>query len=236
MACFHVWFGKVSGGVDVFLTLSGGYFFLGSLLRHAIYAQKPNVTFRDTLNPWPRLKRLLKRLLPALVTVLLAVTVLTVVILPQTRWANIGQEVVASALYYQNWYLALNSQDYLAASSANSPLQHIWSMSMQGQFFVLTLLVALAFAGFLKVAARLARPFADPRVIKFLVGAAVFVVALGGSFYWAHRGWPSTSRTTTTPRSRGSGSRSPAACWRSGCRVCGCRTGCATPRPSWPWH
>ncbi len=186
VACFHVWFGKVSGGVDVFLTLSG-YFFIGSLLRHAIYAQKPHVTFRDTLNPWPRLKRLLRRLLPALITVLLAVTVLTVLILPDTRWANIGHEIVASALYYQNWYLAENSQDYLAASSANSPLQHIWSMSMQGQFFVLTLVVALLFAGLLKLLAKAVRPFADPRVIKVLVFAAVLVVALG-SFWWAHRG------------------------------------------------
>ncbi len=186
VACFHVWFGKVSGGVDVFLTLSG-YFFVGSLLRHAITSQAPHVTFRDTLNPWPRLKRLLKRLLPALFTVLIAVTVLTLLILPQTRWANVGREVIASALYYQNWYLAQNSQDYLAASSANSPLQHIWSMSVQGQFFVLTLLVALAFAALLKVGARVARPFADPRVIRFLVGGAVFVVALA-SFYWAHRG------------------------------------------------
>lgn len=31
---FHVWFGRVSGGVDVFLVLSG-YFFVGSLVRRA---------------------------------------------------------------------------------------------------------------------------------------------------------------------------------------------------------
>ena len=65
VACFHVWFGRVSGGVDVFLTLSG-YFFLGSLLRHTISAQKPGVSFRTAVNPWPRLSRLLRRLLPAL--------------------------------------------------------------------------------------------------------------------------------------------------------------------------
>ena len=31
---FHVWMGRVSGGVDVFLALSG-FFFLGSLVRGA---------------------------------------------------------------------------------------------------------------------------------------------------------------------------------------------------------
>jgi peptidoglycan/LPS O-acetylase OafA/YrhL len=184
VACFHIWFGRVSGGVDVFLALSG-YFFVGSLLRHAIHSQATHVTFRDTIDPWPRLKRLLRRLLPALFTVLIAVAVLTVIVIPQTRWVSIGKELIASGLYYQNWHLAFNSQDYLAASSANSPLQHIWSMSVQGQFFVVTLLVALAFAALVKLGARLIAPLADPRVIKVLVGGAVLAVAVV-SFYWAH--------------------------------------------------
>lgn len=184
VACFHIWFGKVSGGVDVFLTLSG-YFFVGSLLRHAITSQHPTVGLIETLNPWPRLKRLLRRLLPALFTVLIAITILTVLVIPQTRWTSIGNEVIASALYYQNWHLALNSQDYLAASSANSPLQHIWSMSVQGQFFVATLVAALLLAAALKVGARLLAPLGDPRVIRVVVGIAVFSVA-AVSFYWAH--------------------------------------------------
>ena len=114
VACFHVWFGKVSGGVDVFLTLSG-YFFVGSLLRHAITSQAPHVTFRDTLNPWPRLKRLLKRLLPALLTVLIAVTALTLLILPQTRWANVGREVIAAIVVFAGWVAAS------CASAISSP-------------------------------------------------------------------------------------------------------------------
>ncbi len=35
VAMFHVWFGRVSGGVDVFLALSG-FFFGGKLLRAAL--------------------------------------------------------------------------------------------------------------------------------------------------------------------------------------------------------
>ncbi len=35
VAVFHVWFGRVSGGVDVFLALSG-FFFGGRLLRTAL--------------------------------------------------------------------------------------------------------------------------------------------------------------------------------------------------------
>ena len=35
VAVFHIWFGRVSGGVDVFLVLSG-YFFGGMVLRGAL--------------------------------------------------------------------------------------------------------------------------------------------------------------------------------------------------------
>lgn len=183
VACFHIWFGRVSGGVDVFLTLSG-YFFIGSLLRHAITAQSPRMTYRDTLDPWPRVSRLLKRLLPALYAMLIGVAVLTVVVIGQSRWIDIGKQIVASALYYQNWFLAKNSQDYLAASSTNSPLQHIWSMSVQGQFFLGMMLIALFSAGLLKLAAKPLARLGTERSVKFLVGLGVLGLA-AMSFYWA---------------------------------------------------
>ena len=62
VAVFHVWFGRVSGGVDVFLVLSG-FFFGGSLLRTAL---NPD----STLSPASEVLRLVRRLLPALVLVL----------------------------------------------------------------------------------------------------------------------------------------------------------------------
>ncbi|ALG85120.1 acyltransferase family protein [Gordonia phthalatica] len=186
VACFHVWFGRVSGGVDVFLTLSG-YFFVGSLVRHTIHSQSIRIGFGETVTPWPRMQRLFRRLLPALYTLLIVVGVLTVAIVTQTRWQNIGREIIASALYYQNYYLAQNSQDYLAASSANSPLQHLWSMSMQGQFFLGALLVLLAVAGVIKLVGRRFDVVTRPNVIR-----AIFAVVVGGtalaSFAWAqHR-------------------------------------------------
>ncbi|WP_082501933.1 acyltransferase family protein [Williamsia sp. Leaf354] len=188
VACFHIWFGRVSGGVDVFLTLSG-YFFVGSLLKHVIVSQSPSVSLATAVNPLRRLTRLARRLLPALVTVLLVVTVLTVVVLPQTRWVATGREVIASALYYQNWFLAFNSQDYTAASSANSPLQHLWSMSVQGQFFVVTILTALAFAGLLKLVSSVLPAVRRPAVIRAIVALAILAVA-AVSFYWAHMRMP----------------------------------------------
>ena len=138
VAIFHIWFGRVSGGVDVFLALSG-FFFGSSLLRSALRAQ-------SSLSPWPHLARLARRLLPALIVVLAAASVLTVLIQPQTRWEAFADQVLASLGYYQNWELAATASDYLRAGETVSPLQHIWSMSVQGQFYIAFLVLVLGFA------------------------------------------------------------------------------------------
>src|SRR6201997_5958208 len=65
VAMFHVWFGRVSGGVDVFLALSG-FFFGGKLLRAAL---NPGGGRAGSLSPVPEVIRLVRRLLPALVVV-----------------------------------------------------------------------------------------------------------------------------------------------------------------------
>ncbi|MCC5582606.1 acyltransferase, partial [Microtetraspora sp. AC03309] len=70
VAMFHIWFGRVSGGVDVFLALSG-FFFGGKILRMALDPETP-------LWPLPEVVRLIRRLLPALVVVLAAAAVLTI--------------------------------------------------------------------------------------------------------------------------------------------------------------
>lgn len=142
VAIFHVWFGRVSGGVDVFLALSG-FFFGGSVMRTVLTPGTP-------LSPWPNIKRLARRLLPALIVVLSASAVLTVAIQPQTRWETFADQALASLGYYQNWELAATASDYLRASESVSPLQHIWSMSVQGQFYISFLLLIFGVAALLR--------------------------------------------------------------------------------------
>ncbi len=138
VAVFHVWFGRVSGGVDVFLALSG-FFFGGRLLRTAL-------TPGASLWPMPEVMRLVRRLLPALVVVLAASAVLTILVQPETRWEAFADQSLASLGYYQNWELASTASDYLRAGEAVSPLQHIWSMSVQGQFYIAFLALIFLFA------------------------------------------------------------------------------------------
>lgn len=138
VAVFHVWFGRVSGGVDVFLVLSG-FFFGGSLLRTAL---EPG----SRISPVSEFVRLVRRLLPALVVVLAVAGVLTILIQPETRWETFADQSLASLGYYQNWELAETASSYLRAGDAVSPLQHIWSMSVQGQFYIAFLILVAAVA------------------------------------------------------------------------------------------
>ena len=138
VAMFHIWFGRVSGGVDVFLALSG-FFFGGKILRAAL---NPGVS----LSPVAEVIRLVRRLLPALVVVLAGCAVLTILVQPETRWETFADQSLASLGYYQNWELANTASDYLRAGEAVSPLQHIWSMSVQGQFYLGFLLLVVACA------------------------------------------------------------------------------------------
>src|SRR3984885_10478393 len=142
VAMFHVWFGRVSGGVDVFLALSG-FFFGGKLLRAAL---SPAGGRTGSLSPVPEVIRLVRRLLPALVVVLAGCAVLTILIQPETRWEAFADQSLASLGYYQNWELASTVADYLRAGESVSPLQHIWSMSVQGQFYISFLALVFGFA------------------------------------------------------------------------------------------
>ncbi|WP_326598519.1 acyltransferase family protein [Rhodococcus sp. PD04] len=138
---FHVWFGRVSGGVDVFLALSG-FFFVGTLLRTADSSAP--------LDPRPVLRRIGRRLLPPLVVVLTAVAAATVVLRPFTQWLDLADQTGASLLFFQNWHLARTASDYLAADPMVSPLQHLWSIAVQGQFYIAALVVVFGLAWLLR--------------------------------------------------------------------------------------
>lgn len=126
---YHIWFGRVSGGVDVFLLISAFLLALSFLRR--VESGKPLDLARHWLHQF-------KRLLPAVVVVLVGILGATYVLVPQSRWPDILEQTWASLFYVQNWVLASNAVDYYAQDhSLASPLQHFWSLSVQGQVFIL---------------------------------------------------------------------------------------------------
>jgi peptidoglycan/LPS O-acetylase OafA/YrhL len=166
VAVYHIWFGRVSGGVDVFLFLTG-FLITGSLLR--------GVERDGRVQPVTFLTRLARRLFPAAAVVLLAVLLMGWLLLPGTRQYDVARETIASALYFENWTLASNTVDYLARDKPLSPLQHFWSLSIQGQFY-LVWLALIALAAFTAKALK-----ASPRVTVFAGCAAVFAGSLAYS-------------------------------------------------------
>lgn len=169
---FHIFVGRVSGGVDVFLLLSG-YFFLGSQLRYAL-RPKPN------LNPWWPVWRTIRRLVPALALVVAATAVMVLTLTPGLMDADLAKQFTASLLYYQNWELAWQEADYAAASQDTSPLQHLWSMSVQGQFYLAAILFGILLA---LLCSRRVLSLAATR----WVAVAVLAVITVASFAWASR-------------------------------------------------
>ncbi|ASU86410.1 acyltransferase [Nocardiopsis gilva YIM 90087] len=166
VAAYHIWFGRVSGGVDVFLLLTG-FLITGSLVR--MVERQGRV---DVAAFW---SRLVKRLFPAASVVLVGVLAAAYLFLPDDRWRDTIHQVVAAALYYENWWLATESVDYLAQNSAASPVQHFWSLSIQGQFYLLWPVVVGVAA---VIAARCG--WAVRRAV-FVVVAAVFAGSFGYS-------------------------------------------------------
>lgn len=164
VVAYHVWFNRISGGVDVFLLVSA-FLLTGQFARKLESGERFGL-----IKYWIKLSR---RLLPLLVVTLLGTLAASYVFLPQTRWGNILEQTWASLLYYQNWFLASQAVDYYAADhSAASPLQHFWSLSIQGQIFVLWPVIFAVVAVLVRVFRLSARP------LLIWVFSGIFMVSL----------------------------------------------------------
>jgi peptidoglycan/LPS O-acetylase OafA/YrhL len=167
---FHIWPETVPGGyvgVDVFFVISG--FLITGLLARA--AARGDLLLIDFYS------RRVRRLMPAATLVLIVTFVGTLLFLPATRWFETTTQIAASALYIQNWVLAWQSVDYLAADSVASPVQHFWSLAIEEQFYLVwPLLMLMAIAASQRAGWQAHRIF-------FLTLAIVFVASLAASIW-----------------------------------------------------
>ncbi|MBC8160348.1 MAG: serine hydrolase [Roseiflexaceae bacterium] len=192
--CYHAGLNVYGGylGVESFFAISG--FLITSLLLHE-WERHGKL---DLVNFWMRRAR---RLLPALFLVLAATLLASAILLPETM-SELSSATVAAVVYLMNWFLIVTQQSYFDAVERPPLLQHLWSLAIEEQFYLLWpllvglglrvlhkrgLLIATLLAVAASFAAMLAQydPGADPsrvyygtdtRAAGLLVGAALALV------------------------------------------------------------
>jgi peptidoglycan/LPS O-acetylase OafA/YrhL len=134
---YHAGFRWMPGGllgVDLFFVISG--FLITSLLVGEL--QRTGgialVSFYG---------RRARRLLPAL-AVVLVVTTAGIALLSPHELARFRGDLVASLGYVTNWWFIVRHESYFVAAGRPSPFQHLWSLAVEEQFYLLWPLGLLA--------------------------------------------------------------------------------------------
>ncbi len=136
---FHLWPHTVVGGfvgVDIFFVISG---FL--ITTHLVTEAQA----RNTIGLRQFWARRARRLLPSAYLVVLVTSVLVFLYQPSAMWLSFIRQAVASTFYVENWALAADATNYLAADKPPTAVQQYWSLSAEEQFYIVwPLLILLA--------------------------------------------------------------------------------------------
>jgi peptidoglycan/LPS O-acetylase OafA/YrhL len=127
---FHEQFSWAPGGmlgVAVFFTLSG--YLITDLLLHRWL-----LTGRLSLAKFWLARA--RRLLPALF-VMLAIVTAWVTLLDRARLDSLRGAVAAAATYSSNWYYIIQGQSYFSRFAPPQPLDHLWSLAVEEQFYLI---------------------------------------------------------------------------------------------------
>ncbi|MFI1753728.1 acyltransferase family protein [Streptomyces sp. NPDC020571] len=164
----HAGVSRVGGGyvgVDVFFVISG--FLITSLLLRELAT-----TGRVSLRSFYARRAL--RLLPASSLVIAITLGGAWLFLSKARLAEYAGDALAGALYAVNFRLAAAGTDYLAQSSPPSPFQHVWSLAVEEQFYLVwPVLLLLTWRIARGRRARVAVPLAALCVVSFAMGVLV---------------------------------------------------------------
>jgi peptidoglycan/LPS O-acetylase OafA/YrhL len=138
---FHLVGAYPSGGflsVDVFFVLSG-YLITSLLLREHRRSGRISLP-----NFWSRRAR---RLLPAILLLVGTTAVVVASTAPVATLEARRGDLVSTLLYYANWHFIATDQSYFANFDGVSPLRHMWSLSIEEQFYLLWPLLAVLVLG-----------------------------------------------------------------------------------------
>ncbi|MGH9263635.1 MAG: acyltransferase family protein [Acidimicrobiales bacterium] len=132
-------------GVDVFFVISG------FLITAVLLSEWRRDEWLDVVHFW---KRRALRLLPALLLLLIVVR-LVVPFLAPDQAGRLRGDVRAALAYVSNWRLIFEHQSYFEAAGRPPLLQHLWSLAVEEQFYLVWPLVLWAGLGVRRKARRL---------------------------------------------------------------------------------
>ncbi|WP_157485821.1 MULTISPECIES: acyltransferase family protein [unclassified Frigoribacterium] len=166
-------------GVDVFFVISG-FLITGLLLRE--HARTGRISLADFY------RRRVRRLMPAALVVVATTLLAATVLLPDRRVVGLGVDALYSLAFVANWHFAAVGTDYFTADGPVSAFQHLWSLSVEEQFYAFWPLLVIVVLGFGLRRAGHPAPVSDAGDTgpgRRLVLAAVITLLCAASFVWA---------------------------------------------------
>jgi peptidoglycan/LPS O-acetylase OafA/YrhL len=154
-------------GVDVFFVISG-FLITGLLLHEQVKAGRISV--------WRFYARRVRRILPASTLTVLATIIATYYLLGFISGNELANDAKWTAVFAANFHFALVGTDYLGSQLPPSPLQHMWSLGVEEQFYLVWPSLFLLLA----VIVRLSR-----RHNVFVALATSLLVVVGASLAWS---------------------------------------------------
>src|SRR6185437_9596718 len=113
-------------GVDIFFVLSGYLITTLLLDEHAAHGRLDLRAFYS---------RRIRRLLPALILLLLIVSAVTRAAPNTPGFGDVRGDGASALAYFANWHFIAVGASYFNAF-APSPLRHLWSLSIEEQFYI----------------------------------------------------------------------------------------------------
>lgn len=197
--CYHLLPTSMQGGflgVPIFFVVSG-YLITDLLLQE--WNQNNDISIKGFY------QRRIHRLYPALVAMIFTTTAY-ITLFQRSLLTHIRAVITTNLTYVYNWYEIMHHQSYFDKFGTPSPFTHLWSLSIEGQFYFiwpivlllalklvkdkkkigLGVLVAAAFSALLM--AGLYHPGNDPSRVYYGTDTRMFSILLGAALAFI---WPS---------------------------------------------
>jgi len=190
-------------GVDIFFVISG-FLITGIIVRELDQKHFSLVAFYN---------RRIRRIFPALIVVLSVTMVLGWLWMLPAAYAQLSSDVFASAAFFANIALLLQS-GYFDIESAKKPLLHLWSLGIEEQFYLLwplmlmlvarlrlNMLAAVAVVGIASFVLNVALIGSNPVATFYLPFTRAWELLAGAALAC---GWNQISQTGAASNSRAS--------------------------------